>query len=47
MQAHLYSGKPVLERGGGFAEMLQAMLRRSQAEMAKAPVQSLNPSSNG
>ena len=26
MQAHLYSGKPVLERGGGFAEILQAMV---------------------
>jgi len=26
MQAHLYSGKPILEHGGGFAEMLQAMV---------------------
>jgi transposase-like protein len=26
MQAHLYSGQPILERGGGFAEMLQAMV---------------------
>ena len=26
MQDHLYSGKPILERGGGFAEILQAMV---------------------
>ncbi|TXF80700.1 IS256 family transposase, partial [Neolewinella aurantiaca] len=32
---HLYSGKPILERGGGFAEMLQAMVNATlQGEAA-------------
>ncbi|TXF90048.1 hypothetical protein FUA23_07345, partial [Neolewinella aurantiaca] len=35
MQSHLYSGKPILERGGGFAEMLQAMVNATlQGEAA-------------
>jgi transposase-like protein len=38
MQAHLYSGKPVLERGGGFAEMLQAMVNATLQGEAVAHV---------
>jgi len=38
MQAHLYSGKPVLERGSGFAEMLQAMVNATLQGEAVAHV---------